>query len=68
MPAKKREPVDPLLVELRQVRGLLTLLLLKSGASSDEIGAATGVGASTVRTAFPKTKFKLFAAKNTTKD
>lgn len=59
MPAKRDQP-DPVLDELRRIRGLLTLLLLKAGASSDEVALATGAGASTVRRDFPSAKFDAF--------
>lgn len=44
---------DPVAVELEQIKGPLILLLLKAGASSDEVALASGIGASTVRKAFP---------------
>ena len=39
--------------ELRQIRNLLILIALKSGATSDEVDHATGMGASNVRAMFP---------------
>jgi hypothetical protein len=39
--------------ELKRIRNLLMLLALKSGASSDEINYATGMGASNIRAMFP---------------
>jgi hypothetical protein len=39
--------------ELRQIRNLLILVALKSGASSDEVHYATGMGAANIRNMFP---------------
>jgi hypothetical protein len=39
--------------EARQIRNLLILLTLKSGASSEEVDYATGMGAANIRTMFP---------------
>lgn len=39
--------------EARQIRNLLILLALKSGASSDEVDYATGMGAANIRAMFP---------------
>lgn len=60
MPGKQREEADPLVAELRQIRGLLTLFLLKAGASSQEIATAIGAGASTIRRDFPAGRFAPF--------
>lgn len=35
--------------ELRQIRNVLILIALKSGATSEQIGVATGMGGSNVR-------------------
>lgn len=47
-----------ILKELRQIRNALIVLALKSGATSDEIGDATGIGGSNVRAMFPGGKRK----------
>ena len=39
--------------ELRQIKNLLILAALKSGATSDEVDYATGMGASNIRRLFP---------------
>jgi hypothetical protein len=39
--------------ELRQIRNLLILVALKSGATSDEVDYATGMGAANIRNMFP---------------
>jgi hypothetical protein len=39
--------------ELRQIRNLLILLAMKSGASSDEVHYTTGMGAANIRRMFP---------------
>jgi len=44
------------LLELQRIRNLLMLQLIKNGATSKEIGLATGMGASTIRKMFPKVK------------
>lgn len=46
------------LKELRQIRNALIVLALKSGATSEEIGCATGIGGSNVRAMFPGGKRK----------
>lgn len=65
MPKAKETERDPVAVELEQIKNLLILLLLKAGASSDEIALATGMGASTVRKAFPAQRFASFGARPT---
>lgn len=47
-----------LLKELRAIKKLLILLLIKNGATSEEIDRATGMGAGNVRAMFPGTKKK----------
>jgi hypothetical protein len=44
---------EPTLKELRSIKKLLVLLLIKSGANSEEIGRALGADSSTVRKMFP---------------
>ena len=61
--AKAKDADEPLVGELRQIRGLLMLLLLKARASSEEIALATGSGARTVRKDFPAARFLSFGAK-----
>ncbi len=39
--------------ELKRIRNLLILVALKSGASSDEVNFATGMGAANIRAMFP---------------
>ena len=39
--------------EARQIRNLLILLALKTGATSDEVNLATGMGAANIRAMFP---------------
>lgn len=39
--------------ELKRIRNLLILVALKSGASSDEVNYATGMGAPNIRAMFP---------------
>lgn len=46
-------PEDAVAQELKKIRNLLVLLALKSGATSDEIDYATGMGAGNVRAMFP---------------
>lgn len=59
---KSRAPDDPTLKELRQVKSLLILLLLKLGTTSDELDIAVGMGAGNIRTMFPIRKIKKFTA------
>ena len=44
------------LKEVRSKKRLLVLLLLKGGATSEEIDLATAMGAGNVRTEFPRVK------------
>jgi hypothetical protein len=44
---------DRMLKELRQIKNLLMLAALKSGATSEEVDYATGMGASNIRRLFP---------------
>jgi hypothetical protein len=46
------------LKELASIKRLLILQLLKSGATSEEIDMATGMGASNIRGLFPGVKKK----------
>lgn len=46
--------------ELISIKKLLMLLLLKAGASQDEVGAALGVDQSSVSRMFPGIKIKKF--------
>jgi hypothetical protein len=47
---------EKVLKELRQIRNLLILVALKSGATSDEVGKATGMGGGNIRAQFPASK------------
>ncbi len=44
---------DTLIKELKRIRNLLVLIALKSGATSDEVNYATGMGAANIRAMFP---------------
>ena len=44
---------DNLMKELKRIRNLLILIVLKSNASSDEVNYATGMGAANIRALFP---------------
>jgi hypothetical protein len=46
------------LKELQSIRNLLILQLLKSGAISEEVNLATGMGAANIRRIFPNVKKK----------
>lgn len=52
---KRRRKMDEL-TELRAIRNLLILQLLKSGAISEEVNLATGMGAANIRIMFPRVK------------
>ena len=45
--------LERMVKELRQIKNLLMLAALKSGATSDEVDYATGMGASNIRRLFP---------------
>jgi hypothetical protein len=47
--------------ELAEIKGLLVLLLLKLGATSEEVALATKSGASTVRRDFPAGRVRRFS-------
>lgn len=63
MPASRKQDADPVLVELRQIKALLILLLLKAGSDSFEISRVTGIGSSTIRRDFPAEKIAAFGTK-----
>ncbi len=44
---------DNLMKEMKRLRNLLILIALKSGATSDEVHYATGMGAPNIRAMFP---------------
>jgi len=50
---KKETASNKIEKELRQIRNLLILVALKSGANSDEVHYATGMGAANIRNMFP---------------
>ena len=43
-----------LMKELRQMRNLLILIALKSGATTDDVGTITGIGATNISALFPQ--------------
>jgi hypothetical protein len=43
-----------LMKELRQIRNLLILIALKSGASTADAGTITGIGATNISALFPQ--------------
>jgi len=49
---------DPVLTKLEDIKRLLILQLIKSGATSEEIGQALGIDSSTVRKMLPIKKIK----------
>jgi hypothetical protein len=51
---KKRDELK----ELKAIRDLLILQLIRDGASSEEINLATGMGAANIRRKFPNVKRK----------
>ncbi len=54
---------DNVVKELKRIRNLLVLIALKSGASSDEVNYATGMGAANIRAMFPIKRGKRKAPK-----
>lgn len=50
---RKNTEADRVLKELRQIKNLLILSLLKAGATSEEVNYATGMGAANIRGMFP---------------
>ncbi len=56
MSKAQKQPNTDELKELRSIKSLLILLLLKSGASSDEINKAVSMGAPNIRRQFPGVK------------
>lgn len=53
MAKAEQDGTAKLFKEARQIRNLLILLALKSGATSDEVNYATGMGAANIRSMFP---------------
>lgn len=51
-PANTKE-TDRTVKELKQIKNLLILSLLKTGATSEEVNYATGMGAANIRGMFP---------------
>ena len=49
--------------DLRNIRNLLILVALKSGATSDEVDYATGMGAANIRAMFPVKRGKRKSSK-----
>lgn len=61
MPAKRNNrdmTEDPILKELRNIRNLLVVLLIKAGASSEEVDFGLHMGAGNLRALFPFGKIK----------
>jgi hypothetical protein len=54
----KDEPKE--LKELQAIKKLLMLDLIKSGATSEELDMATGMGAGNIRREFPAKKIKKY--------
>ncbi len=50
---RKNTGADRALKELRQIKNLLILSLLKTCATSEEVNYATGMGAANIRSMFP---------------
>ncbi|MFX0141480.1 MAG: hypothetical protein ACFFDN_48025 [Candidatus Hodarchaeota archaeon] len=59
-PKKKKEIEDPIQAELDSIKRLLTLLLLKAGATQEEVAIALDVDQSAVSRMFPARKLKKF--------
>jgi len=43
-----------LMKEVRQIRNLLILMALKSGATTEDVGTITGIGATNISALFPQ--------------
>ncbi len=56
MTEEKRKGRRNELIELKSIRNLLMLQLLKMGVSSEEIDLAVGMGSANVRRLFPNVK------------
>jgi ATP/maltotriose-dependent transcriptional regulator MalT len=52
------DETEQMLKELQSIKKLLILLLIKSGATSEEIGQALSVDSSTIRKTFPMKRMK----------
>ncbi|MCP4364595.1 MAG: hypothetical protein GY800_04780 [Planctomycetes bacterium] len=51
------------LEELKVIKKLLMLSLIKAGTNSEELAVATGMGASTIRKMFPSKKLSKLSPK-----
>ena len=60
IPRKKREIYDPIQNELESIKKLLILILLKSGATQDEVALSLGINQSGISRMFPASKLKKF--------
>lgn len=61
----RRQDADPVLAELRQIKALLILLLIKAGTDSFEVARVTGIGSSTIRRDFLAKQVAPFARSST---
>ncbi len=50
---KKLDPIK-LMKELRQIRNLLILMAIKTGATTDDVGKITGIGSTNISALFPQ--------------
>lgn len=57
---KKNITCEPIEKELDSIKKLLVLLLLKAGATQDEVGGALGIDRSTISRWFPGIKIHKF--------
>lgn len=55
---RTHDPEDAILKELQRIRNLLMLLLMKQGATSDELDIAVRMGAANIRGMLPAKKIK----------
>lgn len=60
MANKRSSSIDPLLNELATIKRLLALLLLKAGASQEELGLALQLDQSGVSRMLPSSKIRPF--------
>jgi predicted transcriptional regulator len=59
-PKQKPEIADPIQSELDSIKRLLTLFLLKAGATQEEVAMALSIDQSAVSRMFPARKLKKF--------
>jgi hypothetical protein len=65
---RTNKETDRALKELKQIKHLLIISLLKAGATSEEVNLATGMGAANIRAMFPMKRGRRKGSKSSDQD